>query len=123
MIAHFAPLGLAMTEVPISVTYDVPHKHKKNPVSHGFDVLTKILGLIGYKRPLLLFGLPGLVLTISGIISEIYTFSEYYQAGQFHYIIFTLGISTLILGLLLIVTGLILNSLVIIMRVQHGSEK
>jgi len=56
MIAHFAPLGLAMTEVPISVTYDVPHKHKKNPVSHGFGVLARIMGLIGYRRPLLSFG-------------------------------------------------------------------
>jgi len=123
MIAHFASRGLVIEEVPISVRYDVPHKHKKNPVSHGFDVLTKILGLIGYKRPLLLFGLPGLVLTISGIMSEIYIFSKYYQTGQFHYIIFTLGISTLILGLLLIMTGLILNSLVIITRAQYDSEK
>ena len=24
---HFAPLGLKIAEVPISVTYDVPHKH------------------------------------------------------------------------------------------------
>ncbi|MCM2465668.1 hypothetical protein DIC75_04965 [Methanoculleus sp. CWC-02] len=50
MIAHFAPLNLRMTEVPISVTYDVPHKHKKNPVSHGFGVLARILGLIGSRR-------------------------------------------------------------------------
>jgi glycosyltransferase involved in cell wall biosynthesis len=50
MIAHFAPLDLRITEVPISVTYDVPHKHKKNPVSHGFGVLARILGLIGSRR-------------------------------------------------------------------------
>ncbi len=50
MIAHVAPLDLRITEVPISVTYDVPHKHKKNPVSHGFGVLARILGLIGSRR-------------------------------------------------------------------------
>jgi len=76
MIAHFAPLGLKITEVPISVTYDVPHKHKLNPVSHGFGVLARIVGLIGYKRPLLSFGIPGLLVTLFGIGAEVYTFSD-----------------------------------------------
>jgi glycosyltransferase involved in cell wall biosynthesis len=119
MIAHFAPLGLKMAEVPISVTYDVPHKHKKNPVSHGFGVLARIVGLIGYKRPLLSFGIPGLLVTLLGIGAEIYTFSEYYRTAQFHYIVFTGGFAALILGLLLVTSGLILNSLVMITR---GSE-
>jgi len=111
MIAHFAPLGLKMAEVPISVTYDVPHKHKKNPVSHGFGVLARIVGLIGYKRPLLFFGIPGSILAILGMGLEFYTFSEFYRSGQFHYIIFPLGITALVLGLLLIESGLILNVL------------
>lgn len=112
MIAHFAPLDLRMTEVPITVTYDVPHKHKKNPLSHGFGVLTKIMELIGYRRPLLVFGIPGSVIAFFGIGLEIYTFSELYRVNQFHYIIFTLGLTALILGLLLISSGLILNFLV-----------
>lgn len=116
MIAHFAPLGLKIAEVPISVTYDVPHKHKKNPISHGFDVLTQIVGFIGYRRPLLFFGIPGTILTLIGVGAELYTFSEFYRIAQFHYIIFTVGISSLILGLLLVIAGLILNSLVVIMR-------
>ena len=123
MIAHFAPLGLKMTEVPISVTYDVPHKHKKNPVSHGFGVLARIVGLIGYKRPLLSFGIPGLIITLFGIGAEIYTFSEYYRVGQFHYIVFTGGFAALILGLLLVTSGLILNSLVMITKGSVPSKE
>ncbi len=122
MIAHFAPLNLRMTEVPISVTYDVPHKHKKNPVSHGFGVLAKIMELIGYKRPLLFFGIPGIIITFFGIGLEIYTFSEYYQINQFHYIVFTLGITALILGLLLISSGLILNFLVLLVQRRINEE-
>lgn len=116
MIAHFAGRGLAISEVPITVRYDVPHQHKKNPVSHGLGVLATIVGLIGYKRPLLTFGIPGLILTCIGIGSGIYAFSVFYGTSQFHYIVFTLGIFTLLLGLLLITTGLILNSLVQIMK-------
>jgi len=120
MIAHFAPLGLKMAEVPISVTYDVPHKHKKNPVSHGFGVLTKIMGLIGYRRPLLFFGIPGIAITLMGIGLEIYTFSEFYRSGQFHYIVFPLGMAALILGLLLVSSGLILNFLVSMIERRVG---
>ena len=112
MISHFAPLGLKIAEVPISVTYDVPHKHKKNPLSHGFGVLAKIVELIGHRRPLFFFGIPGSVIAVFGMGLEIYTFSEFYRIAQFHYIIFTLGITALILGLLLISSGLILNFLV-----------
>jgi len=123
MIAHFVPLGLKMAEVPISVTYDVPHKHKKNPVSHGFGVLARIVGLIGYKRPLLSFGIPGALITLFGIGAEIYTFSEFYRSGAFHYIVFTGGFAALILGLLLVTSGLILNSLVMITRGSEPSKE
>lgn len=116
MIAHFASRGLRIKEVPISVRYDVPNQHKMNPLSHGFGVLATIVGLIGYRRPLLSFGVPGFLLTCAGIGAGIYAFSEFVRTDQFHYIIFTLGISTLFLGLLLMTTGLILNSLVQIMR-------
>lgn len=123
MIAHFASRGLVIEEVPISVRYDVPHKHKKNPVSHGLGVLATIVGLIGYKRPLLTFGIPGLLLTCAGIGSGIYAFSVFYETSQLHYIIFTLGISSLFLGLLLITTGLILNSLVQIMKSTQSARE
>jgi glycosyltransferase involved in cell wall biosynthesis len=120
MIAHFAPLGLVMAEVPISVTYDVPNKHKLNPVSHGFGVLARIVGLIGYQRPLLSFGIPGLLFTGLGLGAEIYTFSQHYSVGQFHYILFTGGFAALILGLLLVAVGVILYSLVqIIEQLPH----
>lgn len=122
MIAHFASRGLSITEVPISVRYDVPNQHKMNPLSHGFGVLGKIITLIGYKRPLPFFGIPGAFFTLFGILADLYTFSQYYRTGQFHYIIFTVGITALILGLLLFTSGLILNSLVSIVR-DHARKE
>ena len=116
MIAHFAPLGLKIAEVPISVSYDVPNKHKLNPVRHGFGVLARIVGLIGYRRPLLSFGIPGVLVTLFGIGAEIHVFSELYRTGAFHYIVFTGGFAALILGLMLVTSGLILNSLVMITK-------
>ncbi|OQC65287.1 MAG: Glycosyltransferase AglJ [Euryarchaeota archaeon ADurb.Bin009] len=121
MIAYLAPLDLKVTEVPITVTYDVPHKHKKNPISHGFGVLARIVEVIGHRRPLLIFGIPGGIIALFGIGLEIYTFSVFFRAGQLHYVAVIFGITALILGLLLISSGLVLNFLVSMMK-RHISE-
>lgn len=122
MITHFASIGLKMTEVPISVTYDVPHKHKKNPLSHGIGVMAKIMELIGYRQPLLVFGVSGSVIALLGLGLEVYTFSEFFRSGQFHYVIFPLGMTALILGLLLVASGLILNFLMLMVQRRVKEE-
>ena len=82
-----------------------------------------IVRLISLRRPLVFFGIPGAFFTLAGIGAEIYTFSEYYHTGAFHYIVFTGGFSMLILGLLLAAVGMILYSLVQIMQGQRSGEK
>jgi glycosyltransferase involved in cell wall biosynthesis len=120
MINHFSKLGLSIQEVPISVKYDVPHKHKKNPVSHGVGVLTQLVNLIGYQRPLLLFGIPGFVFIIGGMVAEIWVFAEFYAGGgSFHYVLAIGSAFVLITGMLLVVAGLILNTLVMIVKDQR----
>ena len=120
MISRLSEKGLRIMEVAITARYDVPNKHKQNPVSHGMSVLGHIVGLVGYRRPLLSFGVPGIILTVIGIATGIGVLSEYYLNGSFHYIIFFGGLICLILGLLLMTTGLILNSLVQIVRMEKG---
>lgn len=116
MLSHFSDCDLKIIEVPIHVRYDVPHKHKMNPLAHGVGVLTRLVGMIGYRRPLLSFGVPGFAFFVIGFLMEIYTFSTFLGVGQFNYILFTGGIALLTLGLLLLVCGLVLNSLVILMK-------
>lgn len=116
MISQLSKQGLKIQEAPITAVYDVPHKHKKNPFYHGYDLVARIVGEVGYKRPMLLFGLTGSALLLASIVFGFYTFT-YYSATHIlpfgSTIAFAIG---LILGLLLIVTGLILNSLVILMN-------
>ncbi len=57
--------NLRVTEVPITAKY--PDRAKRNPVAHGFGVLGKVLGLIGRRRPLLFFGLPGAITLAFGV--------------------------------------------------------
>ena len=122
MISHFAERGLVIVEVPITVRYDVPQSHKKNFISHGLVVLSGIINLISYKHPLPAFGIPGLVLFVSGVVVSSYTFAEYYTTSRFPFALSMLSIALLILGLLLIIAGLILNALVVIMAKNRMAE-
>jgi glycosyltransferase involved in cell wall biosynthesis len=116
MIAHFVASGLVLKEVPIDVLYEVPHKHKKHPVTHGMGVLSRLITMISYRRPLLAFGIPGLVFTIAGMVSEVWVFSELGNTGVFHGVLAIGSAFVLVLGMLLVIAGLILNTLVIIVN-------
>jgi len=115
---------LNVAEVPIQVRYDIEGTSSENPVSHGIEVLMNIVRLISLRRPLVFFGIPGLVITLFGLGAELHTFSEYYRTSEFHYVLFTGGFSMLILGLLLVAVGMILYSLVqIILQGQESAGR
>jgi len=116
MINHFSELGLSIQEVPISVTYDVPNKDKKNPVSHGVGVLSRLVNLISYRRPLLLFGVTGGVLLVAGLIAGSIAFSDYYMTSKFSFAYSMGSMLFLIMGMLMIIAGLLLNTLLMIMK-------
>jgi glycosyltransferase involved in cell wall biosynthesis len=119
MINHFTSRGLTILEAPITVRYDVPHKHKKNPVTHGIGVLGSIINLISYRRPLLAFGIPGFIMIVAGMISVIWVFADMVATNTFHYLLAITGAFILILGMLLVIAGLILNALVMILKAER----
>jgi glycosyltransferase involved in cell wall biosynthesis len=112
---------LKVAEVPIAVRYDIEGTSSQHPVTHGVGVLMNIIRMISIRRPLVFFGIPGVLMTGVGIVAELYVFSQYTRTGSFHYLVFTGGFSILIMGMLLIIAGLILYSLVQIMAGQKKS--
>jgi glycosyltransferase involved in cell wall biosynthesis len=112
MIAHFSRNNLVIREMPIDVRYNVPNKHKKNAVSHGMGVLASLINLISFRRPLLAFGIPGFLMIVAGLISEIWVFAELYAGHSFRYVLAIGSAFVLVLGMLLVIAGLILNTLV-----------
>jgi len=122
MIAHFAANGLVIKEVPVQVRYDVPNGHKQNPFRHGLSVLSRVIGFVGYKRPLLTFGIPGGILFVIGFLLGLLTFME--VQVLFDWTLFAQSIAALSLlgvGLFLIFAALILNSLGVLMD-QRGTR-
>lgn len=112
ILVQISDNNLRIAEVPINVRYDIEETSTIHPVRHGFSVLSKIVGLISYRRPLLVFGIPGFLMTLSGLIAELWVFARLYGDGVFHWVLAIGSAFVVVLGLLLVIAGLILNTLV-----------
>ena len=117
MIDVMQKADLRIMEVPIHVRYDgLPNIHKENPILHGLDVITFTFGFIGYQRPLLCFGLPGLISLVIGIILGLITSDIYYSTGIFAIAYALICVLLIVSGLLLGMTALILNAFDVIFK-------
>lgn len=100
---------LRVCEVPIEIRYF--GEVKRNPVGHGLDVLNGIIRLISQRRPLLFFGVPGLLVLAVGVwlgLDVVQTFDRVriLLVGE---LIF--GVAFAIVGTLSMFTAVILNAL------------
>ena len=101
--------GLRLMEVPVSISY--PDKAKRPVAAHGLMVLNGVLRLIGQHRPLLFFGVPGLIVLLMGIgwggwVVHIYSRAQELAVGYA-----LLSVLLTILGSLGLFSGIILHSL------------
>lgn len=109
MINTAAQQNLDIEERPIGVRYDVIDGQTYNPVQHGLGVTLFLLRLIRDRHPLLFFGLPGLILTLSGTLYGLNLIVTYQNTGAFYPASASAtGIITII-GILGIFCGLVLN--------------
>jgi hypothetical protein len=114
MINHLAERGMRIREVPISANYQVLNGHKQHPVSHGVGVLNGVIGFVGYRRPLLFFGLPGFAMFVAGMIIGLLAVEQVFIWG---WLFQSMSAALLvIIGIILMIAGLTLNSLVSLMR-------
>ena len=110
MLMDAAGAGLRIKEVPIDVRYDV-NGSTYNPLSHGFSVLGKVVGLISQRRPLLFFCGPGVILFAIGSVLGIITLEKFNATGLISILYTGLGALFILLGTFSIFTGLILAAI------------
>ena len=99
---------LRVCEVPIEIRYfgDI----KRNPIAHGVDVLNGIILLISQRRPLLFFGLPGVLILMAGValaLDVVQTF-ERVRVLLVGELIF--GVAFGVIGTLALFTAVVLNA-------------
>ena len=111
MLAHFAERGLVIAEVPINVIYDVPHKHKMNPLKHGLSVLNSIIQIISFRKPMLSFGVPGFVVTVIGAALAYQALLFSVETGAWAPTLTLVSLIMVLMGMLLMSVALILYAL------------
>ncbi len=119
MIFHFASRGLRIAEVPISVNYKVPHKHKQNSVTMGFGLMNHLITLISLKRPLMFIGVPGFLFTFIGALLGLACLNGQYLWGWSWIFESMLAGFMVTFGLIVVISSLTLNSIAHIISIQN----
>ncbi len=110
MIAAAVERGLKIKGVPVSAIY-TKDGSTLNPLVHGLGNLAAIITMISERRPLLLFGLFGFILTVLGLIAGARVLYTVSVGGGIATGTALLSILFLIVGMFSVFTGIILNVL------------
>lgn len=102
--------GLKITTVPVSAIY-TKDGSTQNPIRHGIGVLVRILAMISERRPLLFFGIFGLIMVSLGFITSLRVLGIASEGGGVAIGTALVSILLLIIGVLSLFTGIILNAL------------
>jgi glycosyltransferase involved in cell wall biosynthesis len=100
---------LKLVEIPVVIRY--PDQPKRPVIMHGVSVLNGILRMVGQYRPLLFFGVPGMIVLLIGLlwgayVVEIYSIAHTLAVG---YALISVMLS--IIGMFSLFTGIILHSI------------
>jgi hypothetical protein len=103
--------NLKVTEVPIRVRYDLKGTSSKGPIAHGISVLHAIVGFVSQKKPMLFFGVPGLIVLDVGVLSCFEALDIFNRTGSMSIGPLLIGIVGVMLGTQCIFTGFVLISI------------
>jgi len=108
-------LGLKIAEVPTVIQYE-GDTSTHNPVSHGTEVLMSTLKYISIERPLRFYGIPSFIFFVIGLTFTFFSIQYYAEIGRLNPNITLVAVGTLLIGVILIVTAILLYSLVSVVR-------
>ncbi|MGQ9513874.1 MAG: glycosyltransferase family 2 protein [Thermoproteota archaeon] len=104
--------GLTACEVPIDCKYAGRETSTYNPISHVFRVVSSIVSYVGGKRPMLFFGVPGVISTIIGTFLLVEAIQTFLVERSLPIGIALVSILSLIVGILLSIAAIILHVMV-----------
>jgi glycosyltransferase involved in cell wall biosynthesis len=104
--------GLKITESKVTVLYDTGLKTStKDPVSHTMSVIASLLESIAIHHPLKYLGIPGMILLLIGLGFTGYSISNFNETGNFSLPSILTAMSSLIIGLILLLMSVVLYSI------------
>jgi len=107
--------GFIIIEVPIIILYE-GDTSTHNPISHGTSVILSTLKYVAIERPLVFYGIPGIIFLLIGLAFGVWTIQIYSEEGQVITNIALVGIGGVIMGTILMLTATILYSIVSVVK-------
>jgi len=101
---------IRITEIPITISYE-NNAHSKEPISHGTSVVISTIKHVAIEKPLLYYGVSGLLFLGIGLIFGMWALRIYSEEQVFMTNIALIGICGIILGTILLISGTILFSI------------
>ena len=108
-------LGLKIAEVPTEIEYE-GETSSQNPVSHGTEVLMSTLKYISIEKPLRFYGIPSIILFAVGLAFTFLSIQYYADIGRLNTNITIIAAGTILIGIILAITAVLLYSLVSVVR-------
>ena len=108
-------LGFKIAEVPTEIQYE-GDTSTQNPVSHGTEVLMSTLKYISIERPLRFYGIPSFIFFVIGLTFTFSSIQYYTEVGRLNPNVTLVAVGTLLIGVILAVTAILLYSLVSVVR-------
>ena len=117
MQAHEA--GMKIIEVPVSAHYAELETSSHNPMMHALDVFFSIVKFISIRHPLAFYGGFGIAGLIISLFFGVMTLDYYQSWGRVITNIALISIAAGVVGFLSIFTGIILFTLITVVRAQR----
>jgi len=109
-------LGLKIIEVPTGVEYKVPRPSKSGAVLHALDVLLGIVKHLSIRRPLLFYGLPGVISFLIALVSGLMLIHLFNLTRHFSLPLAVIAVGFGLLGAILCSTAIMLWILVSLVK-------
>jgi len=107
--------GFKIAEVPINIRYE-GNTSTHNPVSHGTSVLLSTIKYISIEHPLKFYGIPSLIFFAIGLSFTFLSVQYYTEIGRLNTNLTLVAAGTVLIGIILIITTILLYSLVSVVR-------
>jgi len=106
-------------EVPITILY-TGNTSTHDPVSHGTSVLLSTIKFTSIEHPLKFYGIPSIIFLTLGLIFTSFAIDYYIEFGRLNTNMTLLGAGTVLIGVVLLITAILLFSLITVVREKRN---
>ena len=107
-----------ISEVPIKIVYD-GDTSTHNPISHGSSVLLSTIKFTSIEHPLKFYGIPSMIFFAIGLLFTSLSIEYYADIGRLNTNLTLIGAGSILIAVVLLLTGILLYSLVSVVREKN----